>query len=184
MKGTPLVALSLVSTFFVCAAAKNGTPVAAKPVTLAQEKKAAPDPVTAKVWTLESVLAEHRKSKRRYTRFFRVPSTHCGVYTLPKGGKDEQSPHSQDEFYYVVSGQATLQLGRETRPVKSGDLVYVAAGAPHHFTNIVQDLELLVIFSAGPKQPAATTAKNAGAKKSEAADNGRKAPQNRDTAKK
>jgi len=144
MKATPLVALSLVSVFFLCVAAQSNT----------QEKsqKRAPAQITMKVWNIEDVLAKHRKSKRSYTGFFRVPSTRCGVYTLPKGAKDGQTPHKEDELYYVVRGKAKMDSDGKKVDLKPGSLVFIAADAEHKFIDIEEDLELLVVFSSGQKQ--------------------------------
>jgi mannose-6-phosphate isomerase-like protein (cupin superfamily) len=105
-----------------------------------------------RVWHIGEILAGHRRSERSYTEFFAVPSTHCGVYTLPKGGADDQSPHAEDEVYYVVAGRGKMESDGRKEDVKPGSLVFIAAGAQHRFVDIEEDLELLVVFSSGPVQ--------------------------------
>lgn len=111
-------------------------------------------PVGVQVWDMAKVLEKHRAAKRSYTRFFKVPSTHCGVYTLPKAGKDGQSPHGEDELYYVLAGKAKMESKEGKQAVGPGSLIFVAAQAEHRFVDIEEDLELLVVFSSGPRQEA------------------------------
>lgn len=70
-----------------------------------------------------------------------------GIYRLPARGTDTQSPHKQDEAYYVLSGKARLQGDGETRDVFPGAVLFVEAGASHIFVDIEEDLELLVFFA-------------------------------------
>ena len=37
-----------------------------------------------------------------------VPDLSCGTYSLPAGGSDPQSAHTEDELYLVTRGTATL----------------------------------------------------------------------------
>ena len=69
---------------------------------------------------------------------------------LEAGATDPQQPHREDELYYVVSGQATISVGGEERPVGPGSLVFVAAGVAHRFHDVTERLELLVVF--GPAE--------------------------------
>ena len=47
-----------------------------------------------------------------YRGFLRVESMSAGLYVLEAGAADPQSPHAQDEVYYVVSGRARVHVGR------------------------------------------------------------------------
>jgi mannose-6-phosphate isomerase-like protein (cupin superfamily) len=71
----------------------------------------------------------------------------CGVYLIPKGGKDPQSPHAEDEVYYIVRGRARISVGGEERSVKSGTIVFVPALVEHRFHDIREDLIALVLFA-------------------------------------
>lgn len=85
-----------------------------------------------------------------YLEFVRAADLSAGIYELPAGGTDPQSPHTEDELYHVVSGRATIRVGEEDRPVRPGSLVFVAAGIPHRFHAIEEDLVVLVVF--GPAE--------------------------------
>jgi len=86
-------------------------------------------------------------SGKRYLEFLRVPSLSAGVYVLPVEGEDPQSPHNEDEVYYVVRGRARLRLGSDDRPVSAGSLVYVPAQVEHRFYSIEEELTVLVFFA-------------------------------------
>jgi len=66
---------------------------------------------------------------------------------LAAGSEDLQSPHGQDEIYYVVSGKATLWVNGEETPATPGAILYVAAEADHKFHSIEEELTLLVFFA-------------------------------------
>src|SRR5215211_7928017 len=95
---------------------------------------------------LHQLLDQRSRTQRAYLEFLRVPSLSAGVYVLPAGGVDPQQPHTEDEVYYVVRGQATIRVGEEDRPVGPGAVVYVAAEVPHRFHTITEELALLVFF--------------------------------------
>jgi len=82
-----------------------------------------------------------------YEEFLRVPAMSAGIYVLPRGGSDRQSPHQQDEIYYVVRGQAKVRIGSRESPVGPGTLVFVEARAEHRFFAIEEELVLLVVFA-------------------------------------
>jgi mannose-6-phosphate isomerase-like protein (cupin superfamily) len=93
------------------------------------------------------IVEEAQASGRAYTEFMRYPSLSLGLYRLAAGGVDEQSPHGEDEVYYVISGRAQVLVGEESRAVGPGSLVFVAAGVEHRFHDIAEDLNLLVFFA-------------------------------------
>jgi mannose-6-phosphate isomerase-like protein (cupin superfamily) len=70
-----------------------------------------------------------------------------GTYSIPAGGLDDQVPHAEDEIYVVRSGRATLVTGSGTAQVGPGSVVFVPAMEPHQFTEILEDLAMVVIFA-------------------------------------
>ena len=99
----------------------------------------------SQVLQLSDVL--QRLGDKRYQEFLRVPAMSAGVYVLPAGATDKQSPHQEDEIYYVVRGRAKMRLGGEQRSVNSGDVIFVEKLLEHRFFDITEELELLVIFA-------------------------------------
>jgi mannose-6-phosphate isomerase-like protein (cupin superfamily) len=86
-----------------------------------------------------------------YVEQFRAPDLSVGTYSIAVGGKDDQTPHTEDEIYVVSSGRARLvagQPGAETSvDVRPGSVAYVPAGEPHRFVDITDDLAILVFFA-------------------------------------
>jgi mannose-6-phosphate isomerase-like protein (cupin superfamily) len=93
------------------------------------------------------------RSTERYLEFVRVSSFSVGIYVLDGGALDHQKPHSEDEVYYVVSGQAKMRIdsdGKLSRfDVGPGSIIYVPARVHHAFYDITERLAVLVFF--GPE---------------------------------
>jgi mannose-6-phosphate isomerase-like protein (cupin superfamily) len=70
-----------------------------------------------------------------------------GTYSIPAGGLDDQKPHREDEIYVVQAGAATLVTDSGTAKVQAGSVIFVPAGEQHRFTDVREDLALLVIFA-------------------------------------
>jgi mannose-6-phosphate isomerase-like protein (cupin superfamily) len=77
----------------------------------------------------------------------RVTDLSVGTYSIPAGGTDEQSPHTEDEIYVVTAGQAALESAGGRTEVRPGTVIYVPAGEAHRFTDIAADLAVLVLFA-------------------------------------
>ena len=99
------------------------------------------------VFELSQLLSVSEHASVHYTEFLRHPSLSVGLYTLPAGSIDPQQPHTEDEVYYIVSGQGAIQVDNETCAVQEGSVIFVAAGASHHFHSITVDLTILVFFA-------------------------------------
>jgi len=91
-------------------------------------------------------LLQHLGDKR-YHEFLRVPAMSAGIYVLSAGATDKQTPHQEDEIYYLVRGKAKMRLGREERAIREGDVIFVEKDLEHRFFNIAEELVLLVIFA-------------------------------------
>ncbi|HET6596735.1 MAG TPA: cupin domain-containing protein [Anaerolineales bacterium] len=98
-------------------------------------------------YELADLVSQRETSQKLYLEFLKVPDLSMGLYALPAGGTDPQSPHTEDEVYYVVSGKAKIIVAEEDRDVKAGSLVYVEKNIAHHFHSIEEDLIILVFFA-------------------------------------
>ena len=85
----------------------------------------------------------------QYREFLKVPALSCGLYHLAAGSKDMQTPHDEDEAYYVIRGKAKMRLGEEEREIGPGMVLYVGATESHSFFEIEEDMDLLVFFAIG-----------------------------------
>jgi mannose-6-phosphate isomerase-like protein (cupin superfamily) len=101
---------------------------------------------------------EREATGRAYLEFLRAPDLSLGLYVLPAGGRDPQSPHTEDEAYYVVSGRARITVAGETEDVTRGSIVFVAAGVEHRFHDIEERLTILVVFGPSESSRSATGA--------------------------
>jgi quercetin dioxygenase-like cupin family protein len=96
---------------------------------------------------LSELLQQHARADKLYLEFLRVPDLSVGLYVLPDGGIDPQTPHNEEEVYCVLSGRGKIQVGAETRQVMAGSIIYVAKNMEHHFHSIEEELHALVFFA-------------------------------------
>ena len=96
---------------------------------------------------LADLVARQAASGRPYLEFLRSEALSAGLYVLDAGAVDAQSPHHEDEVYVVLAGRSRFTAGDEVRNVFAGDTIYVPAGVPHHFHDITERLELMVVFA-------------------------------------
>jgi len=96
---------------------------------------------------LSDLNQQRTQAGKRYMEFLRVPAMSAGIYVLSAGGTDPQSPHKEDELYYVVRGKARIRAGTEDQAVGEGSVIFVAAGVPHRFYDITEELLILVFFA-------------------------------------
>lgn len=59
---------------------------------------------------------------------------------------DDQTPHAQDELYFVVQGAGVFVLDEERIPFEPGDSLFVPARAEHRFETFSQDLMVWAVF--------------------------------------
>jgi mannose-6-phosphate isomerase-like protein (cupin superfamily) len=99
------------------------------------------------VFDLSELLA---RLPERYLEFVRVSAFSVGIYVLDRGATDLQTPHSEDEVYYVVSGRAKMRTESEgdfkSFDVSSGTIIFVPARVHHSFYDISERLAVLVFF--------------------------------------
>jgi len=98
-------------------------------------------------YELAQLISQRTDSNKLYLEFLKIPDLSMGLYVLPAGETDPQSPHTEDEVYYVVSGRAKIKVADEDRDVQVGSIVYVAKNVEHRFHSIEQELTVLVFFA-------------------------------------
>ena len=100
-----------------------------------------------KAYDIKEILQQADDDGERYLEFLRVPALSMGHYQLNAGEEDPQTPHKQDEVYYVIGGKAHFQMGDEVQDVSAGAIIYVPAEEAHKFLDIEEDLQVLVFFA-------------------------------------
>jgi mannose-6-phosphate isomerase-like protein (cupin superfamily) len=99
------------------------------------------------IFELNKVLAEREAGSKLYLELLKVPDLSLGVYVLPVGGMDPQSPHTEDEVYYVIRGRAKLRVAEREWDVQAGSIIYVEKRAEHRFHSVEEELTVLVLFA-------------------------------------
>ena len=98
-------------------------------------------------YEFSEISQEQAASDKPYLQFINEGTMSLGLYALAAGATDMQSPHAEDEIYYVVSGRGAIVVAGERRPVRPGSIVFVAKEVEHSFVAIEEDLSLLVYFA-------------------------------------
>jgi len=96
---------------------------------------------------LLDIIKQQSRSGKPYFEFLHVPDLSMGVYQLLVGDTDIQSPHTEDEVYYVVEGKAKIKVAEEDRDIRVGSVIYVAKNVAHRFHSIEEDLIVAVFFA-------------------------------------
>jgi mannose-6-phosphate isomerase-like protein (cupin superfamily) len=65
-------------------------------------------------------------------------------------GEDHQTPHTQGEFYIIVSGNGSFRRGDKRVSFVTGDVLFAPAQVPHRFEDFSDDFQTWVIFF-GPR---------------------------------
>jgi len=65
-------------------------------------------------------------------------------------GVDTQTPHAQDELYFVHSGSGTFAIGEQRHPFAPGTCFFVPAGVAHRFEEFSPDFSTWVVFWGPP----------------------------------
>ena len=61
-------------------------------------------------------------------------------------GLDPQTPHEQDEVYFIHKGKGELVIGDDRHSFEAGDCLFVAADVEHRFENFSSDFGTWVVF--------------------------------------
>src|SRR5919197_3615814 len=96
---------------------------------------------------LDDVVDQARARDGDWLEFLRRGMFSAGIYRLAAGQDDPQTPHNEDEIYYVLSGRAELEVEGTRHPAGPGTIAFVTRYAEHRFVEIEDDLEVLVIFA-------------------------------------
>ncbi|AIF84485.1 cupin domain-containing protein [Candidatus Nitrososphaera evergladensis SR1] len=79
--------------------------------------------------------------------FIKIRHLEAGVLRLYPNEEDTQTPHDADELYFVVEGSGFISMGKESKAVKKGSVLFVPAGMPHHFYGNRNTLVVLYMFA-------------------------------------
>lgn len=84
----------------------------------------------------------------RFTRAFSHGTMSVEIYA-PVGG-DPQTPHTQDELYFIISGTGEFIMADERYKFCPGTAFFVPAGVEHRFENFMPDFSVWAVFWGPP----------------------------------
>ena len=82
-----------------------------------------------------------------YVEHLSVPDLSVGTYSIPAGGLDDQTPHTEDEIYVVAAGRARIVTAGGSAEIGPGSVIYVPAAEEHRFVDVTEDLCRVVVFA-------------------------------------
>jgi quercetin dioxygenase-like cupin family protein len=90
--------------------------------------------------------------KMQKINFFDTPNCFCDLYCLNPGQSQKPHTHSgADKIYYVLEGEATIQIGEEEGVLGPGRIVLAPSDVLHGVRNATnQPLSLLVFMAPNP----------------------------------
>ena len=101
----------------------------------------------ADTFELLDVLDQLQAQGQSYYEFLRRETLSAGIYHLAAGQPDPQRPHSEDEVYYVLSGEGRIDVEGELTAIRPGSVIFVGKKQRHRFLDYPEGLTLLVIFA-------------------------------------
>jgi mannose-6-phosphate isomerase-like protein (cupin superfamily) len=96
---------------------------------------------------VDELRQKYAGAESPYNEFLRRRGMSVGLYVLPVGGADRQTPHMADEVYVVLQGRGRLRVVDEEVEVKAGSVISVDHGEEHRFVEVSEDLQMLVVFA-------------------------------------
>lgn len=67
------------------------------------------------------------------------------IYFAPEG-IDYQTPHDQDELYFVLEGSGIIEIAGEAHSFSPGAAIFVRAGQVHRFKGDLRGIKMWAVF--------------------------------------
>ena len=96
---------------------------------------------------VDALRQKYAGAESPYNEFLRRRGMSVGLYVLPVGAEDKQTPHMADEVYVVLQGRGRLRVVDEETEVNPGQVISVDHGEDHQFFDVTEDLQLVVVFA-------------------------------------
>ena len=71
-----------------------------------------------RIFPFDRLLEKARNAGGAWHEFLRVADLSMGLYLLKAGSDDSQTPHAEDEVYYVVRGRGSLRVAERDHEVR------------------------------------------------------------------
>ena len=76
-----------------------------------------------------------------------------GHVTIYPGGSVPIHAHEQEEVYFIVEGEGSIEVGGEPKAVRSGDCIYIRPQKMHMLKNNATE-NMIMMFCYAPKKVA------------------------------
>ena len=106
--------------------------------------------------------AQHREEVGPTSSSCAAASMSVGLYVLPAGRAMSSSPTARTRSTSSWPAARSSRPGTETREIRAGDVLFVAAGVPHRFHDITEELRAIVVFAPARGSPAEAHHRRAG----------------------
>ena len=91
------------------------------------------------------MLAARDPSANVWNPFLLAQTMTLGMYMLPSSvGGDGTISHAFDEISIVVNGRGRFVVGPNAIDIEPGTVVFVERGLGHSYSNLTEDLDVLV----------------------------------------
>ena len=97
-------------------------------------------------YDLTTYLEKIKNSGSYFSTFIDKSNLAAGVLLLEPGEEDSQTPHENDEVYFVISGDGFLKIKNKDFKVSENKLFFVAKDVEHFFHGNTKDLKVLYFF--------------------------------------
>jgi mannose-6-phosphate isomerase-like protein (cupin superfamily) len=97
-------------------------------------------------YDITTYLEKIKNSSSYFSTFVDKESLAAGVLLLKPGEEDTQSPHENDEVYFILSGDGFLKIKNKDYAVSKNKLFFVAKDVGHFFHGNTEDLHVLYFF--------------------------------------
>jgi mannose-6-phosphate isomerase-like protein (cupin superfamily) len=96
---------------------------------------------------IKKYIDDIKNSNGYFHTFLNRQNIAAGVLVLEPDEEDTQTPHDDDEVYFVIRGDGYLKINDIDYAVTEGKAYYVQKGIPHKFFGNKKELVVLYFFS-------------------------------------
>ena len=97
-------------------------------------------------YDLTTYLEKIENSGSYFSTFIDKASLAAGVLLLEPGDEDTQTPHENDEIYFILSGDGFLKIKNKDYEISKNKLFFVAKNVKHFFHGNTEELKVLYFF--------------------------------------
>ena len=97
-------------------------------------------------YDLTTYLEKIKNSNSYFSTFINKNSLATGILILQSDEEDTQTPHDNDEVYFIISGNGFLKINNKDYKVSKNKLFFVEKNMKHFFYGNTRELRVLYFF--------------------------------------